>query len=179
MTQKSKAAFYLIISLIVLLFLSCASSPPITEKMPKIISSQGHFQSTACDSVIDTNTGLEWLIGPDELMGWKTYLSWMDKVRFCNGVCCDKKWRTPTLMEISTLKSHFQSPDGTTKYLLDPLFKELAGGENWRLWAKENKSISPPISVGLEYRGGNTRAKASVPQTFSAHRHPVLVRSHK
>jgi clan AA aspartic protease (TIGR02281 family) len=58
----------------------------------------GRFQVTACNSILDTATHLEWYLGPDANITWPDADTWINGLRVCN-----KSWTMPSIDQLKTL----------------------------------------------------------------------------
>ena len=56
------------------------------------------FEVTACGSILDTATHLEWYLGPDANITWPNADKWIKKLRACNGA-----WAMPSADQLRTL----------------------------------------------------------------------------
>jgi len=59
---------------------------------------RGRFQVTACGSILDTATNLEWYVGPDANITWPDADTWIKGLRACN-----KSWTMPSIDQLKTL----------------------------------------------------------------------------
>jgi hypothetical protein len=130
------------------------SANPSTEQN----KNQARFSVTSCNSIKDTQTGLEWFIGPDRNMTWYDAQQWTVGLGSCGG-----GWRMPTIEEIRTLYNPALRA-GTGYYTegryfpahIDPVFNAIGGGA-W-VWANEK--------LGDEARSFNLNQGKAV--TYSA-----------
>jgi hypothetical protein len=58
----------------------------------------GRFQVTACGSFLDTDTRLEWYLGPDANITWPGADAWIKGLLACN-----KSWTMPSIDQLKTL----------------------------------------------------------------------------
>jgi serine/threonine-protein kinase len=95
------------------------------------------FIVTSCNSIKDTQTLLEWFVGPDRDMTWFQAQQWTVDLDNCDG-----RWRMPTIEEIRTLYEP-QSKAGVGYYTggehfpahINSVFNAIGGG-SW-VWADE------------------------------------------
>jgi clan AA aspartic protease (TIGR02281 family) len=97
----------------------------------------GHarYRATACRSIIDQSTRLEWYIGPDLNMTWAEANKWVKELGACGG-----SWTMPSMDQLRALFSPNQSA-GTGYYTrgrywpahIDPIFSQIGAG-SW-VWA--------------------------------------------
>ena len=73
--------------------------------------------------VLDTNTGLEWYVGPDKKMDWNDAKSWVEGLNLDGG-----GWRMPTIQEIRSLYIKGEGDRNMT-----PLLKTTG----WFVWSSE------------------------------------------
>jgi hypothetical protein len=104
---------------------------------PQTVNDQTRFSVASCNSIKDTQTGLEWFVGPDRNMTWYEAQQWT--VGLGN---CGDGWRMPTIGEIRTLYNPALKA-GTGYYTggkyfpahIDPIFNAIGGG-SW-VWVNE------------------------------------------
>ncbi len=166
----------LAILLFILLVGCTAKTAPVAP--PSITATHGQYQTTDCDTIIDSATGLEWKIGPDQVMGFDVAKRWVEKLRTCTGRCCDKAWRLPKPEDLATL---YQGNKEGMPFAIPDQFKKLAGGEKWILWAdgKESSTAGRILSnkkISGSSISGTTVGVAITPRQ-SALKRPVAVRS--
>ena len=95
------------------------------------------FSVTSCNSIKDTQTLLEWFVGPDRDMTWYQAQQWTVDLDNCDG-----RWRMPTIEEIRTLYEP-TSKAGIGYYTggqhfpahINSVFDAIGGG-SW-VWADE------------------------------------------
>jgi hypothetical protein len=95
------------------------------------------YQKTSCGSILDTRTGLEWYIGPDQNMTWDEAKNWVSSLTACGG-----NWRMPKIEELKPLynqaytagKGYFTKGQYFPARMA-PIFNEIGGG-SW-VWAEE------------------------------------------
>jgi len=95
------------------------------------------YQKTACGSILDTRTGLEWYIGPDRNMTWDEAKNWISSLRACGG-----SWRMSKIGELKPLynpaytagKGYFANGQYFPGRMA-PIFDGIGGG-SW-VWAEE------------------------------------------
>ena len=56
------------------------------------------FQVTACGSILDTATHLEWYLGPDANITWPDADTWIKGLQACN-----ESWTMPSIDQLKTL----------------------------------------------------------------------------
>jgi hypothetical protein len=79
---------------------------------------------TYADGVVgDTNTGLEWMVGPDRDTTWDEAKAWVERLSVDGG-----GWRMPTVDELRTLYEK-----GVGEFNMSPLFKT----SGWFIWSGE------------------------------------------
>lgn len=81
------------------------------------------FTRNAGGVIVDFETGLEWLVGPDKPTTWSEARTWALKQRVDGG-----NWRLPTLKELATL---YEVGAGKGN-----IFKEFAQGDVY-VWSSE------------------------------------------
>jgi hypothetical protein len=122
---------------------STPTSNPIRPEQATVNSAtpmaknQTRFSVTSCNSIKDTQTGLEWFVGPDRNMTWYEAQQWTVGLENCGG-----GWRIPTIEEIRTLYNPTLKA-GVGYYTggryfpahIDPVFNAIGGG-SW-VWANE------------------------------------------
>jgi hypothetical protein len=104
---------------------------------PSIIKNQARFSVSSCNSIRDSQTGLEWYVGQDRNITWYEAQQWTVGLDKCGG-----GWRMPSIEEIRTLYNPALKA-GTGFYLdgkyfpahLDPAFNAIGGG-SW-IWSTE------------------------------------------
>ncbi|MFC1896942.1 DUF1566 domain-containing protein [Thermodesulfobacteriota bacterium] len=116
------------------LFFGCASRTP-TRK----IAIQKRLQKLASGVVLDTQTGLEWIAGPDRNTSWNEARLWVGNLTLA-GV----GWRMPTRKELKTLYLK-----GSGSRNMTPLL-ETTG---WWVWSGETRS--PSSSWYVDFRHGS------------------------
>jgi Caspase domain/Protein of unknown function (DUF1566)/PEGA domain len=93
----------------------------------------------------DSQTGLEWVVGPDKDMNWNISSSWANSLSIDDG-----RWRMPTIEDLKTLYRQTGS-----RGMIDPVFSLGASGDVWsgeentvnKAWyfsyADGSKSVNP------------------------------------
>ena len=94
----------------------------------RITARDGTLVAYATGVVYDTNTGLEWLAGPDRNTNWDEARSWVANLTVGNG-----GWRMPTIKELKTL---YQKGTGTRNTT------SLLKTTGWWVWSGETKASS-------------------------------------
>lgn len=92
------------------------------------IKHDGIYIAYANGIVRDTNTGLEWKVGPDENTNWNEARSWVQSLNLDGG-----GWRMPTINE---LKGLYKKGKGNRN--MTPLLKTTG----WWVWSGETKGSS-------------------------------------
>jgi len=185
MKRKMRIATLAILIALGSLAVSCATAPPPAP--PEITRTVGQYQVTTCGSIIDTATRLEWFVGPDQRFDQPNIKRWIRELQQCSGPCCDRKWRLPSRAEMATLY-RAENRNGREVRVVDPQFRELAGGELWLLWDREALVPDPlfdlatvPLGVNVDVVGdaGEVRAQSGGLDLSGAvvqYRRPVAVR---
>lgn len=95
------------------------------------------FQKTACGSILDSKTGLEWYIGSDQNMTWDEANNWVNSLTACGG-----RWKMPKIEELKPLYNQaYTAGKGYStngQYFpahMAPIFNGIGGG-SW-VWAEE------------------------------------------
>lgn len=125
----SRYVIYLVISILI----GCTTPGNITKSSDNINSSaDGRYQVFANNVILDTKTGLEWYVGPNENTEHYQVEKWVKGLTIAGG-----GWRMPTMSE---LRAIFEKDKATakSKYFdvdihLDPVFKTT---EPW-IWSSE------------------------------------------
>jgi hypothetical protein len=125
------------------------------------IGRDGAFIAFANGIVKDTNTGLEWMVGPDRDIAWKEARSWSESLTVDGG-----GWRLPKIEELRTL---YLQGRGTRN--MTPLLK----GSSHFIWSGE-KPLFASEAWTFNYDAGE---KALTPLTLSSARRVFAVRSKK
>lgn len=99
-----------------------------------LVKSVDGFWETSCGSIIDTNSHLEWFVGPDVKTSGKAAFPWAENLDQCDG-----GWRMPTINELRTL---YRKGKGVNN--LHPIFKT----SGWSIWSSEiNRNPPKPAKV--------------------------------
>jgi hypothetical protein len=98
------------------------------ERTGHVVDRDGTFIAYASGVVRDTNTGLEWFVGPDRDTTWDEARAWVDSLDINGG-----GWRMPTVEELETLHRN----DIGRPYYKTPLLKTT----NWRVWAGRTEGL--------------------------------------
>lgn len=125
---------------------------------PSVIKNQARFSVSSCNSIKDSQTGLEWYVGEDHNVTWYEAHQWIVGLNKCGG-----GWRMPSIEEIRILYNPSLKA-GTGFYLdgryfpahIDPVFNAIGGG-SW-VWSNEK--------VGDDARSFNLNQGKAV--TYSA-----------
>ena len=102
----------------------------------------GRFHETACGSIVDTQTKLEWAVGPDATLPWKEAVTWATALATCGG-----GWSMPSSAQLATLFDKNQTA-GTGFAVggkhwpahLDPVFSGIGSG-SW-VWSKDERNAT-------------------------------------
>lgn len=131
-----------------------AVSPPVVS-----VAATGTpgYTVTACGSIKDSQSGLEWFVGPDKDMTWFEAKQWSNDLQSCDG-----GWRLPALNELKTLFNK-ELTAGTGYYTSNKYWKahippefDAIGGGAW-VWTKESineekaRSINFNQNIGAEF----------------------------
>jgi hypothetical protein len=125
---------HLIIVSILLVFLAPNICLPAEE-----VDRDGRFIAYSNGTVLDSKTGLEWIVGPDKKTTWSEAKSWVENFTVAGG-----GWRMPTREEIKTL---FIEGAGTQN--MTPLLKT----NGWWVWSGETKGSSS--AWGFDFSHGD------------------------
>jgi TIR domain-containing protein/uncharacterized protein DUF1566 len=102
-----------------------------------VAKSARHYTVNPCGSIRDSQTGLEWLVGPDRNMTWDEAAAWTASRTECGG-----GWGMPTIRQLATLNDP-KSTAGTGFFdrgrnwpaHIGPAFAAIGGG-SW-VWSSE------------------------------------------
>ena len=130
----------------------------ITVKRQDCVERDGRYCKYVNGLVYDTQTGLEWIAGPDRDTYWDAARSWVESLSVAGG-----GWRMPTRKE---LKSLYQKGVGSRN--MTPLLR--TGG--WWVWSGETKASS--YAWRFRFRGDND---VSSPRHLSYYGRGFAVRS--
>jgi serine/threonine protein kinase len=125
------------------------------------LDNQTRFIVTSCNSIKDTQTLLEWFVGPDRDMTWYQAQQWTTALDNCDG-----RWRMPTTEEIRTL--YEPTSKAGVGYFTDgkhfpahisSVFNAIGGG-SW-VWANERvgddaRSVNLNQGKAVTYSANNT-----------------------
>ncbi|GFK92932.1 hypothetical protein NNJEOMEG_00760 [Fundidesulfovibrio magnetotacticus] len=111
--------------------------------------SGGRYALTACGSIVDSATGLEWFVGPDETLTWDRAAAWVRSLGACGG-----GWSMPSVSQLLALYESGKTA-GTGFFLngkrwparMDPVFSGIGEG-SW-VWSGEEASGSAARSVNF------------------------------
>ncbi|HEY0320592.1 MAG TPA: DUF1566 domain-containing protein [Pyrinomonadaceae bacterium] len=130
---------------------STNSSAPNASQTPTVTAdkNQSRFHLNPCGSIRDSQTSLEWYVGPDRNMTWYEAQQWTAGLNQCSG-----GWRMPSIEEVRTLYNPSSSA-GTGFYLngryypahIDPVFNGIGGG-SW-VWSDEKVGADAARSFNL------------------------------
>jgi len=126
-----------ITTLIISVFLeSCATYPSPKQE----ISRDGRFIAYNNGIVEDTETGLEWIAGPDKNTNWNDAQKWVENLTVAGG-----GWRMPTRQELKNLYKH-----GAGERNMTPLLKTTG----WWVWSGETAGSSSAWDFHFRNGGG-------------------------
>jgi len=137
------------------------------------------YAQTACGAIVDTRTGLQWLVGPDSNLSWDAAQSWIAGAPACGG-----GWGMPSIGQLATLYEPSMSAGvgyerGGVHYPahIDPVFNGIGSG-SW-VWSRETypggsaRSFNFNQGLGVVYARDNntytTRAFAVRAASGGAH----------
>jgi len=110
----------------------------------KVIARDGHYVASTNGIVRDTQTGMEWVAGPDMDMSWNDAKSWIESLKVDGG-----GWRMPARKELETL---YQKGKGTRN------MTSLLKTTSWWVWSGDTKGASSAWFFKFDYgRGGWTQ----------------------
>lgn len=95
------------------------------------------YMAQANGIVTDTNTGLEWVVGPDRDMTWDEAMSWVQNLKRNGG-----GWRMPSIAE---LKSLYRENVGSRN--MTPLLKTTG----WSVWSVEAKDVASRLAFLFKF----------------------------
>lgn len=124
------------------------------------------FSRTACGSVVDHTTQLEWELGPDRDISWADADRWVRQLHACN-----QTWQMPTLPQLATLFDRslvagtgYFTDDRHWPAHMDPSFSGIGGG-SW-VWAagsiEQGKAPAYNFNQGMPVRVSATNFSGSV-----------------
>ena len=119
----------------------------IIVKRQDCIARDGSFCKYANGIVKDTNTGLEWLAGPDRDTNWNEARSWVENLTVAGG-----GWRMPTREELSVL---YQKGAGTRN------MTSLLKTTGWWVWSGETRDSSSAWDFDFYDGSENWRYRSS------------------
>lgn len=111
----------------ILVLSGCTTAPPAKPKVSEIIR-DGTFIKYSNGLAKDTDTGLEWVVGPDRDTTWSEARDWVEGLKIDGG-----SWRLPTLKELKTLYKK-----GTHTRNMNPVLKTTG----WWVWSSELEGSS-------------------------------------
>jgi hypothetical protein len=102
-------------------------------------STDGRYTLQQCGAIVDSKTGLQWLVGPDKNTTWDEAARWSSTVTACDG-----SWEMPTIEQLKSLfdprytaGTGFVSGGRAWPAHIDPVFEAIGQG-SW-VW-----SANPP-----------------------------------
>ena len=110
----------------------------INDGIEEKIEEKNRFQKSENGVITDTDTTLQWYVGPDRDTTWDEAKSWVDNLDVDGG-----GWRMPTRMELIGL---YEEGKGIKN--IDPIFKTTS----WWVWSGELHGSSSAWAVCF-YRG--------------------------
>jgi len=108
----------------------------IVVKRQDCVARDGRYCKYANGIVKDTNTGLEWKVGPDKNTDWNEARTWVQSLNLDGG-----GWRMPTLDELEGLYKN-----GAGSRNLTPLLKTTG----WWVWSGQTKGSSDARYFGFD-----------------------------
>ena len=119
------------------------------------ITRDGHYTAYASGVVYDTETGLEWVAGPDKDTDWNEAKLWVDNLKVAGG-----GWRMPTIEELETL---YQKGKGDRN--MTPLLKTTG----WYVWSGETKDSwsARDFYFGFAGKGWRARTDSTIARAFA------------
>lgn len=115
------------------------------------------FQEQEGGVILDTTTGLEWLVGPNRTTTYNEAVAWVESRAPWGG-----NWRMPTREELKTL----YQPGIVTRHI-NPSFKTTG----WWVWAEHRDDSS---AWAFDFYYGN---EDYIPRTHSVYTRVFAVRS--
>ena len=121
---------------------SQVASGPVVSSLPATLPQTGNvstpprYKRTICGSIVDSRTGLEWIVGPDVDVSWISAQSWAQSL-----VACGRRWALPTISDLRSLFDR-QFEAGTGYFTsgrfwpahIEPVFSAIGRG-SW-VWAQ-------------------------------------------
>ena len=149
MTRRVSGLMLLMSAMV--LVASCASTQPLPT--PQITRSVGPYHVTADKTIIDERSGLEWLPGPEQSVGYERAVEMIKKVDAFGG-----GWRMPTYAEYRTVTVPTAEVD--EGHTIDPVFLDLLGEPKTLFWTKgEGPMLGGLTGVPVRARSGNAVAQ--------------------
>lgn len=105
----------------------------------------------SCGSIVDGQTSLEWVVGPDVDTPYDDAVDWVATLSECGG-----DWQMPTVEDLQGLYIEgsaagigFLRPSDNRRYpaMIDPVFDEIGSG-SW-VWTDEEVSTSTAVAVNM------------------------------
>lgn len=114
-------------------------------------NAEGFFKRT-CGSIVDTNSNLEWVIGPNRDTTWSDARKWTDGLDLCGG-----GWRLPTIRNLQSLYNPEVSA-GTGYFTagaywpahISSLFSAIGGGS----WVWSNEIVDGSNAKAINFNQG-------------------------
>ena len=120
------------------------------------INREGIYVAYANGIVKDTNTGLEWKVGPDKDTNWDEARSWVQSLNLDGG-----GWRMPTTDELKTLYKKGPVPENMT-----PLLKTTGLG-GYRVGETKGSSLPRAFDFTFGYGGWFPRGYSDTIRAFA------------
>jgi len=110
------------------------------------------YRQTACSSIADTKTGLQWYLGPDTNISWTDAAQWVRQLPTCGG-----GWVLPSLAQLKTLFDQTVTA-GTGFYTdgrnwpahMDPIFSAIGRGS----WVWTDGSLDNSTAPAINFNQG-------------------------
>lgn len=118
-------------------FLILLVLPGLSYTSTKVMDDLSRFIKSDGGVIKDTQTGFEWIVGPDESTTWYMAKSWVNSLAVAGG-----GWRLPTKAELETL---YIKGVGTRN--ISPLFKTTG----WWVWSAGDRNTSTAWGFSFKY----------------------------
>ncbi|MBN1103063.1 MAG: DUF1566 domain-containing protein, partial [Deltaproteobacteria bacterium] len=119
--------------------------PPSPNTQDQEIGRDGVYIAYANGVVRDTNTGLEWVAGPDRNTTWDEAKGWVESLNVGGG-----RWRMPTVKELESL---YEEGKGTRN------MTSLLKTTGWWVWSAQTKDSSAAWVFGFDFGGKGWRGR--------------------
>jgi Tfp pilus assembly protein PilZ len=119
------------------------------------------FIKSSCGSILDLESGLEWVVGPDQDISWYDAKIWVETLTQCGG-----QWRLPTRRELADIHQ-----DRSSKPYLPPLFTT----KGWYVWSsyQEEAFSSRGINFIDEQQNRMENSPSRDFRVFAVRMHPA------